>query len=448
MARRSFSRSSSKGKRWTFFVVAGVILLGLLLALFGLKIPIPGQNDLMSLYNVREIRFGIDIRGGVEAVFAPKDLPNKPTDYELASARSIIEQRLDAKQIFDREITTDKANGRVLVRFPWKSTETEFDPESALLELGEMAKLSFVGPDGVEILTGKDVKSSSPGVDQQGNFVVNLEFNPEGTRKFADATTKFIGQIITIKMDESTLSEPRVKTAITGGSAYIDGMANQKEAVALAEKINGGALPFALQAVSSSMISPTLGRNALQVMSLAGVIAFALICLFMLFYYRLPGFVAFFSLLGQVVGILLAISIPQQTLTLQGIAGIILSIGMGVDANVICAERIKEELNTGSSLHTAITNGFHRAFSSVLDGNVTVAIAAVILMILGSGSMLSFGYSLLVGVILNGLVGVTASRLMILSLSNYRGLQNPWLYGKNKKNDSGDSARREAVARV
>jgi protein-export membrane protein SecD len=143
-------------------------------------------------------------------------------------------------------------------------------------------------------------------------------------------------------MDDTVISEPMVKTQITGNSAYIDGMADVQEAVALAEKINAGALPFALQAISSSSISPTMGQDALRVMLQAGLIAFLAICLFMLLYYRLPGFVACFALLGQITGILLAISIPQQTLTLQGIAGIILSIGMGVDANVIISERIRK----------------------------------------------------------------------------------------------------------
>ncbi|MBP1757725.1 MAG: secD [Firmicutes bacterium] len=237
---------------------------------------------------------------------------------------------------------------------------------------------------------------------------------------------------ISIYMDQTLISSPRVINKITDGKAMITNIGTSEEALALAQKINAGALPFALEAISSSSISPSLGSGALKVMTLAGLVALALICLFMLLYYRLPGFVAIFSLVGQMVGILLAISIPQQTLTLQGIAGIILSIGMGVDANIIIAERIKEELNAGSSLTTALANGFHKAFSAVMDGNVTVAIAAVVLMIFGSGSMLSFGYSLFVGVVLNGLTGVIANRLMIGSLSQFRPLQNPRLYGRKK----------------
>ncbi len=436
MAKRSFSRAGVKARPVTFFIVAGIILLGLLLSITGAKIPVGGQQDILQLYSMQDIRFGIDIQGGFEAVFAPKDYTGKPTESDLASARSVIELRLDNLQIFDREITVDQTHGRIVVRVPWKHDEAEFDPLKAVKELGEMARLTFRDPDGNVVLEGTDVKSSSAGVIQNSSgeteTVVNLELTAEGATKFAEATGKLVGQEISIMMDEVELSSPMVKQQITGGTAYIDGMKSNEEAIALAEKINAGALPFALETISSNSISPTMGRDALAVMMIAGLVAFAAICLFMLLYYRLPGFVACFSLLGQVVGILLAISIPQQTLTLQGIAGIILSIGMGVDANVIISERIKEELKTGASLQTSLNNGFTRAFSSVLDGNVTVAIAAIVLMIFGSGSMLSFGYSLLVGVILNGITGVTASRLMIGALSQYKPLQKSWLYGARR----------------
>ena len=431
MAKRSFARTGVKAKPVTVFVVIGIILIGLVFSVTGAKIPIPGQQELLHVYGAKDIRFGIDIRGGVEAVFEARDYEGTPSSEDIASARSVIALRMDNLQILDREITVDKNSGRILVRFPWRSDEADFNPEAALKELGEMARLTFKDPDGNIILEGNDVARSYAGVNPETNHpVVELELRAEGAVEFTEAAGKLVGEFISIYMDDTVLSEPRVKTQITGNRAFIDGMADVQEAVDLAEKINAGALPFALQAISSSSISPTMGQDALAVMLQAGLIAFLLICVFMLVYYRLPGLVACFSLTGQVVGILLAISIPQQTLTLQGIAGIILSIGMGVDANVIISERIKEELKTGCSLQTALSNGFTRAFSSVLDGNVTVAIAAIALMIIGSGSMLSFGYSLLAGVILNGLTGVTASRLMIGSLSQYKKLENPWLYGR------------------
>ena len=435
MARRSFSKTRVKARPITFFIVAAIILLGTLLSMFGLNIPIPGQSGYMELYGASKIRFGIDIRGGVEAVFAPKNYSGTPTEEDLASARSVIELRMDNLNILDREITTDKSNGRIIIRYPWKSTETDFNPEQALKELGTMAKLTFKKPDGTVVLDGTNITSATAAFDPNTKDpIVNLEMDAKGAAAFAEATGELVttnGQI-SIMMDETVISSPRVINKITDGKAMITGVGTSEEALALAQKINAGALPFALEAISSSSISPSLGSGALKVMTLAGLVALALICLFMLLYYRLPGFVAVFCLVGQMIGILLAISIPQQTLTLQGIAGIILSIGMGVDANIIIAERIKEELNAGSTLTTALANGFHKAFSAVMDGNVTVAIAAIVLMIFGSGSMLSFGYSLLVGVILNGLTGVIANRMMIGSLSQFRPLQNPWLYGRKK----------------
>ena len=430
MAKRSFAKAGVKARPFTFFIVSGIILLALLLAWTGLTIPVPGEDEFVELYGARDIRFGVDIVGGVEAVFAARDFEGTPSADELASARNVLELRMDNLQILDRDITVEKSKGRIIVRFPWKSGETTFNPDEALTELGEMARLTFRDPDGNVIMDGTEISKSVATYNEFSEPVVSLEMTGEGADKFGEATARLIGQPIYIYMDEVQISAPTVNSAIYNGKAVIENIGTAEEAIDLAEKINAGALPFALEAISSSTISPTMGRGALNVMMQAGLVAFLAICLFMLLYYRLPGFVACIALLGQVVGILLAISIPQQTLTLQGIAGIILSIGMGVDANVIIAERIKEELNSGCSLPTALSNGFTRAFSAVLDGNVTVAIAAVILMIFGSGSMLSFGYSLLTGVILNAITGVTASRLMIGALSSMKPLRSTWLYGK------------------
>ncbi len=431
MAKRSFSKSSTKAKPATFFIMVAVILLALLLATFGISIPVPGQTDYLELKGARSIRFGIDISGGVEAVFAPKNFQGVPTEDQLNSARSIIELRLDKNNILDRDVTTDSKNGRILVRFPRKSGDTQSSAGEALKELGETALLTFKEPDGKVVLSGADVVKATPAVDTQSSEpIVQLELSSEGAQKFAEATARLVGQKISIYMDETMISDPVVETAITGGNAIITKIGKVEDAVALANKISAGALPFALQSISSSQISPTLGKEALNVMTSAGLVAFLLICVFMIAFYRLPGFVACFSLLAQTIGILLSISIPQQTLTLQGIAGIILSIGMGVDANIIIAERIKEEIRSnGGNVLSAIKNGFTRGSSAVVDGNVTVAIAAVTLMVFGSGTLYSFGYSLLFGTIFNTLIGVLATRLMIESLSNYKALRSPRLYG-------------------
>ena len=417
-------KSKSKATFWIVFAITVALLF---VAIYGIHI------GSFNLKGANEMRFGIDIRGGVAATYTPKDLNGTPTADQLEKAKTIIETRMDAQNITDREVTVDDAHGSVIVRFPWKSDDTSFDPQAAIKELGETALLTFKDPDGNVVLEGADVKKSYASTSQSdGSFVVNLELTDDGAKKFSDATGRLVGKAISIYMDNTEISSPTVQTQITDGSAIITGQKSMKEAKALAEKINAGSLPFAMEANDAQIISPTLGRNALKVMEEAGLLAFLLVCVFMLLYYRLPGFVACIALVLQVVGQLLALSLPQFTLTLPGIAAVILSMGMGVDANVIIAERIKEELNAGKTLRSGISLGFDRAFSAVFDGNITTLIVAVVLIALGSGSLLSFGYSLLTGVLMNFVSGVTASRLMTSSLSEYKALQKPWLYGARR----------------
>ncbi|MDD2978361.1 MAG: protein translocase subunit SecF [Hespellia sp.] len=400
------------GKRM-LAVILCVIAAFICVAAFGVGDDIKG---------VQKMRYGIDIRGGVEAVFEPKDLNRSATKKELDTAREVIEMRLDALNITDREVTVDQDSGYIIVRFPWKSDEKGFHPEDAIAELGEMAQLSFRDENGTVLVEGKNVKSASAEKDTSGvkdTYVVSLTFDKEGTKLFAKATGEMVGKKIGIYMDDQQISNPEVQSQISGGQAVINGMSGYDEAKSLADKINSGALPFSLETTSFSTISPILGANALHIMILAGVIAFILVCIFMMIYYKLPGVVAVLTLILQMTLQLLAISVPQYTLTLPGIAGIILSLGMAVDANIIISERISEELKEGHSVRLAIKNGYKIGFTSVLDGNITTAIVAVILMIFGSGSMLSFGYTLLVGMIVNVAVGVTVSKAMQLSLLSF-----------------------------
>ena len=416
-----------KGHKITFFIV--VILIAILGYVTAKGIHFGNVN----IKGANEMRYGIDIRGGVEATYQPKDYDGVPSDTELDTARAIIETRLDAKKITDREVTINRQNGSILVRFPWKSDETEFNPQKAISELGETAKLTFQDTQGNVMLEGTDVVKAEGQFDQStGGYVVALQLSEEGAMKFEAATGALVGQQMPIFMDETLISAPTVQAQISGGQAVITGMENAEAAKKLADKINSGALPFSLESNNYSTISPTMGSGALDIMIWAGLIAFILVCLFMLIYYRLPGFVAIFALTLQVIGMLLALSIPQYTLTLPGIAAIILSIGMGVDANIITSERIKEEINDGKSVKAAIDTGFHKAFSAVFDGNITVMIVAIVLMVFGSGEMLSFGYSLLTGSIFNFIFGITASRMMIKSLSQFNFLRKPWLFGARK----------------
>lgn len=407
-----------------FFIVLAITLLMVYTALFGLKF-----SDDSKILGAPDMRFGIDIRGGVDAVFQPVDLDTKPTLDQLEAARAIIELRLDSKNIMDREVTIDKESGSVIVRFPWKADETDFDPESAIAELGETAELTFKDEKGNVLVKGGNVKKASPAQDPQtGQYVVSLIFDEEGTKLFSEATKNNVGKVISIYMDETLIQSATVVQHITGGEAQITGMNGYDDAKDIADKINSGALPFSMVTKNYSTISPTLGSGALSVMLQAGLIAFIIICVLLIVYYRLPGFVACIALMIQISGQILALSVPQMTLTLDGIAGIILSIGMGVDANVIIAERINEEIRGGKSVASAIAAGFKNAFTSVFDGNITVLIVAFILMWLGSGTLLSFAYSLFTGIVFNFVAGVTASRLMILSLSSFKFLQKPSLY--------------------
>lgn len=411
-----------------YILVILLIICISLVAVFGVN------AGSVQIKGMKDIRFGIDIRGGVEAVFEPADLNRVPTASELESAKIIMETRMDAQNILDREITVDNNNGQIIVRFPWKSGETNFNPQAAIAELGETARLTFRDPDGNILVEGKDVKESVVQLDKKtGKPVVTLVFNNEGAKQFADATERLVGQRISIYMDETLISAPNVREKISGGNSVISDIGSVEEAKSLSDKINSGALPFSLVSKNHSTITPTLGSGALDVMIKAGMLAFAFVCLFMIFYYRILGFVACLAIILQVSIQMLALSIPQVTLTLTGIAGIILSIGMGVDANVIIAERIREELRAGRSLGYCIDTGYKKAFSAVFDGNITTIAAAIIMMIFGTGSMLSFGYTLMVGCILNFVSGVTASQIISKSMSMNDAFAKKSLYGVKVK---------------
>ncbi len=410
-------------KKATFFVVLCFTLLLSYVSFFGLEI---GETGIMG---ASDMRFGIDIRGGVDAAFAPKDLDHAPTATELDAARDVIETRLNSLNILDRDVTVDYQSGYIFVRFPWKTGETDFDPDKAIAELGSMAHLTFRDPDGNIVLEGKDVDSTTWGRDTSSassiGFVVDLKLKPEGRASFHEATKRLIGKQISIYMDDILISSPVVQQEIDSEECVINHIGTEAEARTLSNQINSGALPFALTTQNYSAISPELGSNALEVMVTAGIIAFILICVGLIAYYRLSGVIAVISLLLQVAGQLLMLIWPQFTITLPGIAGIILAIGMGVDANIIESERIREELRTGKPIAKGIAAGFKRAFSSVFDGNITVLIVAFIMLIFGSGAMLSFAYTLLFGIVMNFIGGVTATRLMTTSIVQFPAFAKP-----------------------
>ena len=452
-----------KGKSWPLFVVAILIVLFSLTAIFGVSYTY-GDTKNVYVKGASDIRFGIDIRGGVDVTFMPAD-DVEATDAQMTAAKTVIEDRLVGLGITDYESYVDNNKNRIIVRFPWKNDEADFNPQTAIDEIGTTAKMVFrkgSSATGEEILSGDDVASASAAYNETEGWVVQLKFNSAGASAFATATTELAASngTISIWLDDNNISTATVNEAITGGESIIKGNFDQDSASTLANQINSGSLPFALSAESYSTISPSLGAKSLDVMVQAGIIAFILVAILMIVRYRLPGTIAVISLMGQAAATLAVVSgyftvFPGSTLTLPGIAGIILGIGMGVDANVITAERIKEELSKNKTLEGAVNSGFKMGLTPIIDGNVTIVIVAAILMgAFGptdgfwakvfnpifywfgpstAGTIYSFGFTLLTSVLLNFVFGVWATRVMIRGAVHFKPLRKAWLFGGKKE---------------
>lgn len=448
-----------------FFIIFGLIALLTYTAFFGID-DYYGDKRNVYVKGAGDIRWGIDIRGGVEAVFKPDKEGVDITADDMNSAKAILETRLVDKNITDYEVYPDNTSHQIIVRFPWAANESDFDAQKAIEELQASAKLYFyLGNDNSSeaFMTGDVVKSARMQYTTENGYYVALKLNSKGTAAFATATAQAAssGSNISIYMDENNISTASCSSAITGGEAIITGNFTQEAAETLANQINAGSLPFALTADNSKIqvVSPTLGSDALRVMVIAGAIAFGIVCIIMIVLYRLNGVIASIALLGQLAASIACISgfFPDSssfTLTIPGIAGIILSIGVGVDCNVIAAERIKDEFKRGKTIDGAIDAGYKNSLSAIIDGNVTIVIVAIVLMgafgtpssfltklfspvmsLFGTsitGSIYSFGYTLLIGVIFNLIMGVLASKYMLKSISQFKFLRKPALYGGKK----------------
>ncbi|MBQ5841119.1 MAG: SecD/SecF family protein translocase subunit [Clostridia bacterium] len=456
--------------KWAFFIVTVLILALSYTSLFGVYASYGDRTDTV-IRGVGDIRWGIDIRGGVDVTFGPVDENVKPTANQLDGAKTIIEQRLVSKNITDYEAYTDEANSQVIVRFPWANTEET--PEEAVKEIGQTAMLAFyIGsetddkgkPSGKLVLDGDDIESATAAyqaTDEQATsyeYVVQLKLKESGKKAFADATKQQAASkgTISIWLDDEMISNPTVNDTITTGEAIISGSFETfEDAKQLADLITSGALPFEIEAKSLGSVSPTMGSNALKAMGIAAAIAMVLVFIMMLVIYRLPGLVAGIALCGQMALSIAAISgyfaiFNSFTMTLPGVAGLILSIGIGVDCNVITAESIRDEIRAGKTIDSAIRSGSKNSFWAIFDGNITVLIVAAVLMgVFGSGnglfsmlfswfppsttgSVYSFGYTLLIGVITNFIMGIWLSRVMLRSVSRLKIFRNPWLYGGDR----------------
>ncbi|MCI6021462.1 MAG: protein translocase subunit SecD [[Bacteroides] pectinophilus] len=410
-------------------IIYSIIILALL---FGMSyVAIFGMKD--GYGSIGQIKQGLDLAGGVSITYEIQE--DNPSDQDVSDTIYKLQQRV-TNYSTEAEVYKEGGN-RITVEIPDVT-----DANAILEELGQPGTLMFLDSDGytkfsngeecTPLLTGSDVRTAVAGADTSqsstSKYVVSLEFNDEGKQKFADATSANIGKIIYIVYDGKVVSAPRVNEAITGGSAQIDGMASYDEANTLASYVRIGAMPLELKEMRSQVVGAKLGETAIQTSLLAGAIGLAILCLFMMIVYRVPGVAACLALVIYVALDIFILSVYEITLTLSGIAGIVLSIGMAVDANVVIFSRIREEIGAGKSVDAAIEQGFKKAMSAVVDGNVTTIIAALVLYLRGSGSVKGFAVTLGIGVVLSMFTALVISKTIVRLLYNF-GCKSEKLYG-------------------
>ena len=395
-------------------VVAAVCLYTVLVGL--------GPHHLGSAKN---IELGLDLAGGVSVTYEVNE--DNPSQTDMDDTIYKLQLRVQNYST-ESEVYQEGAN-RITVEIPGATNANEI-----LEELGKPGDLSFQTEDGTEVLTGSNIESAEAGTyDENGinNYVVSLTMDEAGKQAFADATSANIGKPIYIYYDGQVVSAPTVQSAITEGECVIENMESYEEAEELASTIRIGALPLTLTEVQSNVVGARLGQDAIDTSLLAGAIGIVAIFLFMTILYRIPGLLSGFALLGYVILNLLAINGFNATLTLPGIAGVILAIGMAVDANVIIFTRIKEEINAGKSVINAIETGYHKALSAILDGNITTLIAAAVLWIKGSGTVKGFAQTLAIGIILSMFTALFVTKKLMMSAYNL-GLKDEKFYGRAK----------------
>lgn len=442
---RKQARLNPGSKLWIKFSAA------VLLVAFFIVMIITGAPGL-GVAKVTEIKTGIDIRGGVSATLYP-DVENidNVTDDQLRTIKGILEQRIEAKGTFDYNMSPDYENKRLLLEIPYSGGDNT-NPQKVIDDLGEMALLTFREVDETEdgyiinektglieflqtdriVVEGFDIKTAQA-VYIENKPTISLTFTAEGTEKFSEATKRLVNHPIAIFLDDTYISAPTVEAWIKSGEAVISGNFTPDEAIDIASKLQYGALPFAMVAKEINSITPTLGESALSVTLDAAIVALILVVLFMLIRYRLPGFVASVGLIGLVASIIFWISAFNASITLPGIAGIILTIGMGVDANVIIYERVREELTRGIGLQESIDIGFKRAFSTILDANVTTLITGGALYIVGSGPIKGFALTLIIGIIMSFFTAIVVVKWLLKALASLKVFQNKAFYGTKKE---------------
>ncbi|MGI5989238.1 MAG: protein translocase subunit SecD [Lachnospiraceae bacterium] len=423
----------SKARMAVYSIILVAALIGLtFVAVFGI-----GSDGSGSMSAIRR---GLDLAGGVSVTYETEE--ENPSEQDMEDTIYKLQKRVEGDST-ESQVYQSGTN-RITVEIPGVT-----NAEEILAELGTPGSLEFLDSDGytamtngedyTPLLTGSDVKSAQAYTDTSGSsssqYGVSLTFTDEGATKFEEATTANVGSYIYIVYDGEVVSSPRVNEAISGGQAVIEGMDSYEEADNLATYIRIGAIPLTLTEVSSNIVGAQLGTNAIHLAKIAAIVGLIVLAIFMIALYRIPGVVAMLALWLYLDMEMIIISAYQLTLTLPGIAGIILGLGMAVDANIIIYSRIKEEIGLGRSVDNAIGAGYHKAMSSIIDGNVTTIIAGIVLEIFGSGTIKGFATTLILGNVLSMFTAFIVSRT-IMRLFYNMGLKDPKFYGKTvyKKN--------------
>ena len=371
------------------------------------------------------ISLGLDLRGGVYVEYSAEAPEGNDANFSdlLDATVSAIQSRLTDKGYAESTVQVLGTSG-IRVEIPDVS-----DPSEILNLIGEPALLEFKDPDGNTFMTGSDVRLAQAAMTQDGQWAISFQLTSAGTKLFADMTSQNIGKTLGIYLDGEKLMAPTVQSAITGGSGQITGNFTMDRAQTIAAQIQSGALPLVLTQQKVDTVSATLGDNALSTSVFAAIIGIALVMLIMIVRYRLNGVVASWALCIYTIVLFWVLAVfPGIQLTLPGIAGIVLGIGMAVDANVVIFERFNEEVRAGRSLKVALKTGFHNALSAIIDANVTTIIAAIVLMIFGTGSVQGFAKTLLLGVIVSLFSALLVTRFLMkqfIQLKNWNALSPP-----------------------
>ncbi len=418
---------------------AAVILAVILAAFVGLAYY---ASIILSSTGIGEdmsIPLGLDLSGGVSITYQVVD--ENPSAEDMSDTIYKLQKRVDS---YSTEASVYQVgDDRITVEIPGVQ-----DANEILEDLGNPGSLEFQMPDGSVFMTGDMVEDAqgATATDRYGNkqYIVSLKLTDEGAKIFGEVTSENIGKNLPIVYDGETISYPRVQTAITGGEAQITGMADFEEAETLATQIRIGSLSLQLSELESSVVGAQLGSQAISSSLKAGAIGLAIVMVFMIIMYAVPGIAASLALAIYTTLVIATLYLFEITLTLPGIAGIILGIGMAVDANVIVFARIREEIATGKSVQTSMKIGFQKAMSAILDGNITTLIASVVLMALGSGTVKGFAYTLMIGIILSLFTAMVVTRYILYSLYAL-GLKSEKLYGRAKERKSIDFIGKKAV---